>query len=49
MRRDLAAPSSVTVNGTTYDFVGWSNGKDRTHSILTASKNRTYTAMYEEA
>ena len=49
MRRDFAAPSSVTVNGTTYDFVGWSNGKDRTHSILTASRNRTYTAMYEEA
>jgi glucose/arabinose dehydrogenase len=49
IRRTLSAPASQTLNGTTYQFVSWSDGGAATHTISTPSSNKTYTATYRAA
>jgi glucose/arabinose dehydrogenase len=41
----LSAPTSQTLNGTTYAFKSWSDGRAATHSV-TATGSTTYTATY---
>ncbi|MEA2710870.1 MAG: hypothetical protein QOF78_3471 [Phycisphaerales bacterium] len=48
MTRSLAAPPSQVLNGKTYDFVSWSDGKAIKHNIDTPGANTTYTAKYQE-
>jgi hypothetical protein len=45
--RTLQAPSPQTVNGTTYQFVSWSDGGAQTHTVSTPAVNTTYTATYQ--
>lgn len=47
--RALSAPATQTVNGSTYQFVSWSDGGAATHDVTIASTNRTYTATYQLA
>ena len=49
MRRSLGAPSTQTLNGVTYEFVSWSDGKGATHDITFPDAARTYTANYRVA
>ncbi len=42
----VTAPDSQTLDGTTYDFRSWSDGRARTHSIK-ANASNTYTATYD--
>jgi len=48
VQRTLEAPSPQTVGGRTYEFVSWSDGGARTHTISTPSSGTTYTATYRE-
>ena len=45
-QREIGSPPSQTLNGTTYQFVGWSDGGAATHKIATPDTNTTYTATY---
>ncbi|MDB5295787.1 MAG: hypothetical protein JWO31_1770 [Phycisphaerales bacterium] len=47
LERALGAAASQTVNGVAYDFVGWSDGGDATHTVSTPSAATTYTAEYK--
>ncbi|MDB5104047.1 MAG: Por secretion system C-terminal sorting protein [Fibrobacteres bacterium] len=44
--RTLGAVSPQTLNGTTYYWSGWSDGKAQTHDISTPSTNSTFTATF---
>jgi glucose/arabinose dehydrogenase len=46
VQRALEAPSPQTVGGVTYEFVSWSDGGARAHTISTPSSSTTYTATY---
>ena len=46
IQRTLGAPSPQTVNGTTYEFVSWSDGGAATHTVATPASNTTYTATF---
>lgn len=46
LRRSIGVPLSQTVNGTVYQFTGWSDGGAATHSVFFPSANTTYTANY---
>ena len=43
-RRVLEAPATQAANGTTYEFVSWSDGLARSHEITTPVADTTYTA-----
>jgi glucose/arabinose dehydrogenase len=45
-QREIGAPASQTLNGTTYQFTGWSDNGNPTHGILTPQAATTYTATY---
>jgi len=45
--RSLEAPSPQTVGGTTYQFVSWSDGGARAHTVSTPAANTTYTATFQ--
>ena len=45
--RELGAPASQTVGGTTYNFVSWSDGGAAIHTIATPETDTTFTAVYE--
>jgi glucose/arabinose dehydrogenase len=47
MTRTIEAPLTQTVNGVTYQFVGWSDGGAAKHSFDTSATNTTYTAQYQ--
>jgi hypothetical protein len=49
IRRTLGAAATQTLNGTTYEFVSWSDGGSATHTISTPSSSTTYTANYRAA
>jgi glucose/arabinose dehydrogenase len=49
IRRTIGAPATQTLNGTTYEFVSWSDGGAATHTIATPGSNTTYTANYRVA
>jgi glucose/arabinose dehydrogenase len=49
IRRAIGAPAAQTLNGTTYEFVSWSDGGAATHTISTPAANTTYTATYRVA
>jgi glucose/arabinose dehydrogenase len=42
----VIAPSPQTVNGSTYYFTSWSDGKARSHVIVAPATSTTYTAGY---
>ena len=46
MIRSIGAPSPQNVGGTTYNFVGWSDGGAATHNIATPATSTTYTATF---
>ena len=46
MTRTLAAPAAQTLNGAMYEFVSWSDGGARIHTITTPRAAATYTATY---
>ena len=48
VQRTLEAPSPQTVAGRTYEFVSWSDGGARVHTISTPATSTTYTATYRE-
>ena len=45
-QREIGAPQSQSLNGATYQFVGWSDGGASTHVIATPATATTYTATY---
>ena len=45
-QREIGAPATQSLNGTTYQFVGWSDGGAATHNIATPNAATTYTATY---
>jgi hypothetical protein len=44
LRRPLSAPESQVVNGVTYDFVSWSDGRPANHTISVPAAATTYKA-----
>lgn len=46
LKLSLSAPASQTLNGTTYDFIGWQNGPDITNMITVPDTSVTYAATY---
>ena len=46
MKRTVVAPKIQTVDGVTYQFVGWSDGGRRIHDITVPQADMTYTAIY---
>jgi glucose/arabinose dehydrogenase len=42
----LSAPSPVTVSGTSYEFVGWSDGGAQSHNLTVGAAAATLTAAY---
>lgn len=46
--RTLTAPATQVVDGQTYEFVGWSDSGDATHTISTPVDDTTYLATYRE-
>ena len=40
------APSPQTTDGVTYNFSGWSDGQQQSHTITAPAANATYTARY---
>ena len=46
IKRVIAAPSPQTVNGLSYVFQSWSDGRGRSHEISTPAVNTTYTANF---
>ncbi len=45
-QREIGAPQSQSLNGTTYQFIGWSDNGAATHNIATPATATTYTATY---
>jgi glucose/arabinose dehydrogenase len=48
MTRKLSAPATQVLDGKTYEFVSWSDGKAATHDIDIPTTNTTYTATYRQ-
>jgi glucose/arabinose dehydrogenase len=48
-QRQISAPSTQTLNGTTYIFDTWSDGGTQTHNISTPEVNTTFIANYVPA
>ncbi|HEV2905093.1 MAG TPA: PQQ-dependent sugar dehydrogenase [Pyrinomonadaceae bacterium] len=46
--RSLGAPSPQTLNGTTYEFVSWSDGGAATHEVATPTNDATFTATFRQ-
>jgi glucose/arabinose dehydrogenase len=46
MERSIEAPASVVIDGQTYQFVSWSDGGSRVHTISTPVADTTFTANY---
>ncbi len=44
--REISAPASQTLNGTTYTFDNWSDGRGRNATRVTPNGNVTWTASY---
>jgi glucose/arabinose dehydrogenase len=44
--RSIATPSPQTLNGSSYVFQAWSDGKARSHQISTPSEDTTYMASF---
>ena len=44
--RSISAPTPQTLNGTSYNFQAWSDGKTRSHEINTPSVDATYAAKF---
>jgi glucose/arabinose dehydrogenase len=44
--RSIAAPTPQILNGTSYNFQSWSDGRARSHEISTPSISTTYTANF---
>ncbi len=49
MQRTIGAPLQQSLGGTTYQFVSWSDGGARDHTIATPASNTTVTANYAVA
>jgi hypothetical protein len=47
--RELGAAASFNQNGQTYEFVSWSDGGARVHTVRTPDADTTYTATYRDA
>ena len=47
--RELAAPASQLVSGTSWVFESWSDGGARAHTVATPLTDTTYTATYQKA
>jgi aminopeptidase S len=45
--RTLGVVTPQTSNGTTYDFVSWSDGGQATHEIVTPNEDTTFTALFQ--
>lgn len=48
MERSIEAPPTQIIDGQTYQFVSWSDGGARTHTISTPTSDTTYTATYQD-
>jgi len=48
VERTIGARPTQVVGNRTYEFVGWSDGGNISHTISTPPSNRTYTATYRE-
>ena len=48
VQRTIGVNSPQTINGTEYEFVGWSDGGAISHTISTPANNQTYVATFEE-
>jgi glucose/arabinose dehydrogenase len=48
-RNTIAAPRSQTLNGTSYEFVSWSDGGAAQHDVVASATPATYTATYQQA
>ena len=48
VERPIGAATPQTVGGKTYDFVSWSDGGARTHTISPPAVDTTYTATFRE-
>jgi glucose/arabinose dehydrogenase len=46
IERNLDAPETQNVNGSSFTFLSWSDGGARTHTIATPSSDQTITAQY---
>jgi glucose/arabinose dehydrogenase len=46
MQRAIGAPAQQTVGGTTWQFVSWSDGGARNHTVTTPASPTTYTATF---
>lgn len=46
LKRTLSAPATQNVNGVVHEFVSWSDGGPREHTITTPPSPVTYTATY---
>jgi glucose/arabinose dehydrogenase len=44
--RSISSPTPQTLNGTSYIFQAWSDGRARTHEITTPSQDTTYAAKF---
>ncbi len=48
MTRTLVAPPTQTINGITYNFVGWSDNGTATHNINAPAEDTVYLAFYSD-
>jgi PKD repeat protein len=48
-RNTIAAPLTQTLNGTSYQFVSWSDGGAAQHDVVASATPTTYTATYQQA
>jgi hypothetical protein len=48
-KNSVSAPSPQTLEGTTYKFASWSDGKAQSHDIVAPGAPTTYTATYTAA
>jgi glucose/arabinose dehydrogenase len=48
-RNTVAAPLTQTLNGTSYEFVSWSDGGAAQHDVVAPATPATYTATYQQA
>lgn len=45
--RTIGTVTPQTIGGVTYDFVSWSDGGERTHTIITPTNDTTYNALFQ--
>jgi hypothetical protein len=48
-RNTIAAPLTQTLNGTSYEYVSWSDGGPAQHDVIAPATPTTYTATYRAA